>query len=71
MDLYHTLSQRRMISQLKNFNTRMFLLLPFLRVLKGYSTLREGICVLCGERVSIYMPRYRTVTSHQPLTTSH
>ena len=27
------------------------LFLFFLRVLKGYSTLREGIRVLCGERV--------------------
>ena len=26
-----------------------FLFLPFLRVLKGYSTLCEGIRVLCGE----------------------
>jgi hypothetical protein len=54
MDLYHTFQQRRIARQLKNFDMRKFLLSPFLRVL----------CVLCGERVSIYMPRYRTVTSH-------
>ena len=31
------------------FHINVFLLLSFLRVLKGYSTLREGIRVLCGE----------------------
>jgi len=34
------------------FHMSAFLVLAFLRVLRGYSTLREGICALCGEEFS-------------------
>jgi hypothetical protein len=46
MKLCRKQSRRRVVSQLKNFDASFLLLLPFLCVLKGYSTLREGIGVL-------------------------
>jgi hypothetical protein len=36
----------------------------FLCVLKGYSTLREGIRVLCGESLWIFKP-YLTASTHR------
>jgi hypothetical protein len=39
-------------------------LLVFLRVLKGYSTLREGICVLRGECVFSFTP-YPSASTHR------